>query len=93
MPNNESVVEKYLHDGVVKLGGDTFKWQGVGGEPDRVVCLPNGMVWFVEVKTLHGKLQANQQRFHNRLKAKGQNVTTIYGKNGVNHFIEGLKNA
>jgi hypothetical protein len=48
----------------------------------------NGNVWFVEVKTIDGKLSVAQQREHQRLKDVGMNVVTVYGAVDVHRFIE-----
>lgn len=87
----ENKVETYLNDQVEKLGGLTRKWVSPGkdGVPDRIVIL-NSYIWFVEVKTVDGKLSPAQVREHDRLIDKGANVTTVYGNAGVDAFIGGL---
>ena len=90
----ENKVEKYLDSEVTKLGGLTRKWVSPGrdGVPDRIVIL-DGVVWFVEVKTIDGRKSEAQKREHQRLRDCGAYVHTVYGNDGVDEFIErGLKN-
>lgn len=88
MGARENKVEKYLDSEVKKLGGITRKWVSPGrdGVPDRIVFVC-GEVWFVEVKTIDGKLTSVQQREHDRLKAVHARVTTVYGEPGVDEFM------
>lgn len=87
----ENKVETYLDRQVRILGGLTRKWVSVNraGAPDRIVII-NGVVWFVEVKTADGKLSQVQIREHERLKEVGANVTTVYGIDGVEEFLESI---
>lgn len=91
MGARENKVEKYLDSEVTKLGGLTRKWVSPGrdGIPDRI-CIINGTVWFVEVKTSDGKLTPTQKREHDRLRAAGALVHTVYGESEVDTFIEVL---
>lgn len=63
---NEKTTEAYLRDRVKALGGRSYKWvsPGCSGVPDRVVILPGGRVFFVELKSegkTSTKLQQKQQ--------------------------------
>lgn len=88
----ENKVEKYLNDEVVNLGGITRKWVSPGraGVPDRI-CIIQGAVWLVEVKTLAGRLSPGQIREHDRLIEVGANVCSVCGTEGVDLFIRKLK--
>ena len=92
MANNESDVEKYLHQLITQLGGTTRKWTSPQhvGVPDRIVFL-NGCVEFVEVKTQVGKLSPMQEREVARLRQHGARVDVVYGKRGVELYVEELK--
>lgn len=87
----ENKVEKYLDKEVVKLGGLTRKWVSPArdGVPDRIVVI-FGLIVFVEVKTVDGKLSPTQLREHNRLIDAGAIVKTLYGVGHVDTFIEWL---
>jgi hypothetical protein len=88
----ENKVEMYLNKEVVKLGGITRKWENpsIAGDPDRIVII-RGLVMFVEVKTVDGKLAPVQIREHERLVEHGARVRTVYGEGGVNEFINWLR--
>tara|TARA_R110000764_G_C10754104_1_gene352671 strand:+ start:134 stop:421 length:288 start_codon:yes stop_codon:yes gene_type:complete len=91
MGTRENRVEKYLDSEVTKLGGLTRKWVSPGrdGVPDRIVIL-DGVIWFVEVKTIDGRTSEAQKREHQRLSIVGANVTTVYGESGVDQFTRDL---
>lgn len=93
MPNRESDVEKYLHTQITKLGGTTRKWTSPNyvGVPDRIVILPGGLVEFAEVKTEIGKLSSMQEREIKRLRDLGCHVEVVYGKKGVDLYVEKLQ--
>lgn len=88
----EGKVEKYLDDQVTKLGGITRKWISPGriGVPDRIIIL-RGNVIFVEIKTDDGRLSDQQSREIARLLSHGAKVAVLYGRGGVDFFINGLK--
>ena len=60
---NEKATEKFLRDGVKRLGGRSYKWvsPGCSGVPDRIVILPGGRIFFVELKS-EGKISTPQQK-------------------------------
>ena len=59
----EKHIEAHLVKRVKALGGIAYKWRGHGGAADRIVVLPGGVVWFVEVKTIGGRLSPLQKLF------------------------------
>ena len=70
----ESEIEEFLVKKVRSdLGGQCIKLQGVGnaGQPDRICILPNGIVFFVEVKNATGVLSPIQKSKISRLKKLG----------------------
>lgn len=87
----EAKVEKYLDTCITRLGGITRKWVSPNhaGVPDRIVIL-FGVVWFVEIKTVDGRLSETQKREHERLREAGANVTTLFGKDNVDQFIKDI---
>lgn len=60
---NEKDTEAFLRDEVKARGGRSYKWvsPGCAGVPDRIVILPNGRIFFVELKS-EGKTSSAQQR-------------------------------
>lgn len=89
MAVRENKVEKYLDKCVKDLGGITRKWVSPGrdGVPDRIVFLYR-KIFFVEVKTVSGKLSTTQQREHSRLIDQGAKVFTVYGEDGVDELLK-----
>ena len=88
----ENNVEKYLDEQVKKLGGITRKWvsPGCDGVPDRIV-ITDGIVEFVEVKTVDGKLSVRQTREIEELTSNGAKCHIVYGLRGVDNYINKLK--
>jgi len=89
----EASVESYLNKEVSKIGGLSFKWTGTRGALDRIIIMPSGKVWFIEVKSLNGRLSSHQRRFLEKLWKYNCNAHVIYGKVGVDEIIEEIKNA
>lgn len=88
----EREVEATLVSGVRKLGGQTFKLIPVAkGLPDRLVVLPGGRVFFVELKTVTGRASSAQRLWQSRLLRIGADVRTLYGKDQVQSFLSALE--
>lgn len=75
----EKNLERKLKKEVEKLGGLCLKLvtPGFTGIPDRLILLPGGIVWFVEVKKPGGTYKSRQKIVIPQLKKLGLNVTTI----------------
>jgi hypothetical protein len=76
----EEVVEDALVGGVEALGGFCWKLRmpWFTGVPDRLVLLPGGRVFFVELKRPKGgKLSRRQEIVHGQLKTLGFKVLTL----------------
>lgn len=60
---SEKTTEAYLRDRVEALGGRSYKWvsPGCSGVPDRIVILPPGKIFFVELKS-EGRTSTAQQK-------------------------------
>jgi len=58
---------------------------------DRVVVLPEGIVWFVELKTEAGRLSALQEIFRNDMRRLHQNYACLYGKADVDNWVVYVK--
>lgn len=86
----ESTIERRLVNGIKNAGGVAWKFVSPGhsGVPDRIVMLPGGKIIFVELKTKTGALTPLQIETHNRLRALGVEVRTLYGKDYVDSFLE-----
>lgn len=84
----ERTVERYLVERVRAMGGTAYKWQGGGGVADRVVCLPNGVTWFVEVKTAGGRLSPLQTAFRDNMHRLGQHYSVVWSKEDVDTWAQ-----
>lgn len=85
----ESELESILVSEIRKAGGRSYKWVSPGnsGVPDRIVFLPGGKVFFVELKTDSGKVSAQQKIQINRIQSLGQDVRVVRGIRGLIDFF------
>ena len=85
----EKEIEQHLCRQVERLGGVAYKFTSPmnRGVTDRVVCLPDGTVWFIEVKAPDGKLTPLQKRFGRRMQALKQNYAVVYTKEDVEQWL------
>ena len=90
----ESTIEGYLRDEIKKLGGKAFKWvsPGTRGVPDRIVVLPGGRIFFIELKAPGKKSTLLQTRVQDKLRQLGCIVLVIDSKDRVKDFIKSLCN-
>ena len=82
----EKHIEAYLVKRIKALGGIAYKWRGHGGAADRIIVLPDGTVWFVEVKTIGGRLSALQKVFAADMARLKQKYTVLWTKEQVDEF-------
>lgn len=89
----EKDIERKLCDGVRALGGYAYKFTSPGnvGVPDRMVIMPGGRIRYVELKGENGKLSKMQDFQIRRLRRLGCIVMVVRGMEGVNAFLEALK--
>ena len=85
----ESDLEKILVDETRKEGGWAYKWASPGndGVPDRIVCFPDGEIYFVELKTETGRVSPQQKIQLNRLNGFGQKAVIVRGLAGLIRFF------
>ena len=78
----ERDIERWLVRQVRRLGGEAFKFTSPGndGVPDRLILLPGGDVWFVELKREGGITSSIQEYQIHRLREIGANVSVIHGR-------------
>ena len=85
----EREIEHRMCEVMRKRGGLTYKLIGlVNGLPDRLFILPDGVVWFVEIKTNRNKCSKIQTFRINELKKQGANVRVVRGYEEAMKFIE-----
>ena len=83
----EKHIEAYLVKRVKALGGIAYKWRGHGGAADRIIVLPDGTVWFVEVKTIGGRLSALQKVFAADMARLGQRYCVLWNKDQIDGWL------
>jgi hypothetical protein len=91
MPQSEKDTEAFLRDEVKALGGRSYKWvsPGCAGVPDRIVILPNGRIFFVELKSEGKTSSARQRKRQAGLRALGCTVyADVDTKEKVREIIE-----
>lgn len=89
MGNPENKIERKLCEGMRRLGGRAYKLvsPGCAGLPDRLVCLPDGTVFFTELKTEKGRLSPQQRHKVDELSKMRQRVRVLYGERDVEEFL------
>ena len=85
----ESTIEKHLVTQVKALGGMAYKFTSPArrGVADRVVCLPDGQTWFVELKAPGGRLSELQKIFAEDMARMNQRYACLWSKEQVDDFI------
>ena len=85
----EKEVEQYLVKKVKEIGGKAFKFVSPGnaGVPDRMVCLPGGRIFFVELKAPGGKTTALQDLQIKKLHDLGCEVFVIDNRETINGLV------
>jgi len=91
MPESEKTTERYLSQRIEALGGKCWKWvsPNVRGVMDRICFLPNGIVFFVELKSEGKELAPHQQRRAKELITLGQHCYMADTKAKVDEIIKG----
>lgn len=89
----EKDVEKYLKEQVAaQLHGKAMKWVSPGnnGVPDRLVIVPGGRIYFVELKAPGEEPRKLQKYIHEQMREMGCVVLTIDTKEKVDSFIKAV---
>lgn len=86
----EKNIEAYLREQVKAIGGKAYKFVSPGnaGVPDRVVCLPGGRAFFVELKAPGKRPTPLQVAQMNKLAGLGFSVWVIDSRPEVDRFIK-----
>ncbi|EMC0274962.1 VRR-NUC domain-containing protein [Staphylococcus pseudintermedius] len=88
----ESNIEKYLVREVKKQNGLCLKWvaPGTKGVPDRIIIMPDGKTYFVEMKQNKGRIDPLQKYVHKQFNQRGHKVYVLWTKEQVNEFVKKL---
>lgn len=84
----ESEIERYLDWTVQRLGGRTYKFRSITqrGVADRIVCLPDGGTWFIELKAPKGRLSPLQRLFANQMEELRQDYACLWSKEQIDEW-------
>lgn len=61
------------------------------GAPDRLVLLPGGQVYLVELKTNLGRLSSAQEVWHERARELGTEVIVLKGRDEINGWVRKMQ--
>ena len=88
----EKNIEAHLVKRVKEIGGMAYKFVSPAhrGVADRVVCLPNGVVWFVELKAPGGRLSPLQKVFEDDMARLRQRYVCLWSKEQVDAWVNEL---
>ena len=86
----EKHIEVYLVRRVKELGGMAYKFTSPAhrGVADRVVCLPDGSTWFVELKAPGGRLSELQKIFQSDMARMNQKYACLWSREHVDEWIK-----
>lgn len=88
----EKQIEAHLVKAVRRIGGVAYKFTSPAhrGVADRVVCLPGGAVWFIELKAEGGRLSPLQKVFADEMTRLNQKYVCLWSKEDVDQWIANL---
>ena len=91
--SNEKYLEKKLREEIRKAGGLAIKFTSpyFTGMPDRLVLMPKGKIWFVEVKSTGKKLKDIQEAQAKKLQELGFYARLVDSKAALDSFIEEVR--
>lgn len=91
---NEKLIEKKLREAIRKIGGKALKFSSPyeTGYPDRLILMPGGKTYWVELKTTGKKPTEKQLLKQNELRSLGFVSEVIDSIETLNNFLIRLEN-
>ena len=88
----EKQIEAYLVRRVKELGGVAYKFTSPAhrGVSDRIVCMPDGTTWFVELKAPGGRLSPLQKHFQSEMARLRQRYVCLWSKEDVDEWAKSI---
>ena len=84
----ESALEERLRFAIRSRRGRLYKLAPTEkGIPDRLVLLPQGRMYLVELKTVTGRLSPKQKHIHAQARELGTDVVTLYGRHEIDEWV------
>ena len=92
---SEKTLEANLYSMVKQIGGHALKFTSFSeiGFPDRIVLMPKGKIYWVELKSEREKPRLIQRLRHEELQGLGFQVFVIDCTKKLNEFIELIREA
>jgi len=92
MSRPEAQIEARLRDAVRQRGGYALKFAppGMRGWPDRIILMPHGRIYFVELKSPGKTPDAHQERRLGWLTSAGFNATVLDSREAVDAWVSTL---
>ena len=86
----EKQVEAYFKKVVEQMGGKSYKFTSPAhrGVADRIACLPDGSTWFVEIKTIGGKMSELQKIFAADMARLNQKYACLWSKEEIDEWAK-----
>jgi hypothetical protein len=88
----ESEIERYLVWHVEMKNGRAYKFKSPSqrGVADRLICLPDGTTWFIELKAPRGRLAPLQKLFAQEMTRLGQRYACLWSKEMVDEWVKSI---
>ena len=90
----ESEIENYLVWTVETLGGKAYKFKSPSqrGVSDRIVCMPNGETWFIELKRPKGgRLAPLQALFRDEVQNLQQKYALLINQQEIDEWASAYR--
>jgi hypothetical protein len=88
MSELESHLETWFRVSVRRAGGHTFKLAPTeAGVPDRLVVLPGGRLYLVELKREGGSVSPIQSVWHHKIRRLGGRVIVLAGRSEAARWL------
>ena len=92
--HSESQLERKLFERVKKMGGMCLKFVSPGraGVPDRIILMPEGKIYFVEMKSPRGEINPIQEYVFEKFSRLGFKVHIINSDEAIKNFLQEIYN-
>ena len=92
--HSESQLERKLFERIKKMGGMALKFisPGRAGVPDRIILMPEGKIYFVEMKSRRGEINPIQEYVFEKFKNLGFEVRILNSEEKIKNFLQEIYN-
>lgn len=87
---SENQLEEKLRKKIKELGGIALKFVSPGraGVPDRIILMPQGKIYFVEMKSPRGEVNPIQKYVFEKFEELGFKVHILNSDDAIKNFLE-----